>query len=110
MLQDVIEKKHDETVCQSNWKNNGRIFNQDSNTCQACQYFNNCLHYSNLLVHDMRYKSVEIKHDQGGIDRLASFRIHLALYQEVKDDVMLGCRLSQDLVLTVTYISKIQEL
>ena len=94
MLQDVIEKKHDETVCQSNWKNNGRIFNQVPSTCQ---YFTNCPHYSNLLVHDARYKNVEIKHDQSGIGRVASFRILLALYQDVEDEVKIGCRLQKDL-------------
>ena len=94
MLQDVIEKKHDETVCQSNWKDNGRIFNQVPSTCR---YFTNCHHYSNLLVHDTRYKSVEIKHDQSGIDRVANFRFQLALYQDVKDEVELGCRLQEDI-------------
>ena len=93
MLKDVIEKRHDDTSCQSNWKNNGSIFNQVPNTCQ---YFTNCPHYSNLLVHDTRYKSMEIKNDQSGIDRVANFRILLALYQDVEDEVMLGCRLSKD--------------
>ena len=93
MLQDVIEKKHDDTACQSNWKNNGSIFNQVPNTCT---YFTTCSDYSKLLVHDTRYKSVEIKNDQSGIDRVANFRILLAFYQEVEDEVMLGCRLSKD--------------
>ena len=93
MLQDVIEKKHDDTACQSNWKKNGSIFNQVPNTCQ---YFENCPHYSDLLVHEKRYKSMEIKYGLSKIDQVADFRIQLALFQGVKDEVMLGCRLSKD--------------
>ena len=94
MLQDVIEKKHDDTACQSNWKNNGSIFNQVPNTCT---YFTSCSDYSNLLVHDTRYRSVEIKNEQSGIDRVDNFIFQLALYQDVKDEVELGCRLQEDI-------------
>ena len=99
-MQEIIEKRHDIDTCKQNWKKNGKIFNQIPKTCD---FYAGSSAYSDLLL----YKILERPDDDtDGIDsensdesskNIADFRIQLTVMEDIKDEIIIGCRKQEDL-------------
>ena len=97
ILQDITDKKHDTKVCRHNWKENGKFFNLVPNTCQ---YFEGSSNYQHLIVKQtLDYEKSEIPDGVEGDQQkqsVAAFRIKLAIFEDLKDEILVSCRLQED--------------
>ena len=96
-LQDIVEKNHDSSICQENWKRNSKMFNQVANTCQ---FFTGSSHFSELLVHkefalDIP-DNIEPTTEDSDHQAVSDFCTQLVLYEDLKDEVRNGCRAQED--------------
>ena len=95
VLKDVIEKRHDANACKQNWKDNGKYFNQKP---QTCTFFSGAKSYNNLLLH--KKLDASKKDDLLTVNeynqRIAQFRLQLAIWDDLKDEVSIGCRNPED--------------
>ena len=98
VLQEIIEKKHDIETCNYNWKQNGKTFNQIPKTCD---FYAGSSSYNDLLLHEI----LESPDDTDGVDSenddeskkdVADFRIQLATLEDIKEEILIGCRKQED--------------
>ena len=98
VLKEIIEQKHDIETCKYNWKKNGKIFNQIPKTCD---FFAGSSFYNGLLKHEkLKLKSPGMvasdSNDEIG-SSIGKFRYMLAILEDIKDDLLIGCRIQNDL-------------
>ena len=98
VLSDIKAKRHDQEACQFNSMKNGKAFNQAPH---HCQYFSNDFKYANLLEHkDVKgYDNVDGKVSVGANNaKIAEFCLNLIILEDLKDDLIFGCRQEEDLI------------
>ena len=98
VLKEIIEQTHDIDTCKHNWKKNGKIFNQIPKTCD---FFAGSSFYNGLLKHEkLKLKSFGMvasdSNDEIG-SSIGKFRYMLAILEDIKDDLLIGCRIQNDL-------------
>ena len=98
VLGDIINKRHDQEACRFNCLENGKAFNQAPH---HCPYFSNNSMYENLLEH----KDVKCDDDVDGKvsagannSKIAEFCLNLIILEDLKDDLIFGCRQEEDLI------------
>ena len=98
-MQEIIEKRHDIDTCKQNWKKNGKIFNQVPTTCP---YYDNSSSYGDLLMHE-RLRNPDktdgtsiSENDDEYSKNIADFRIQLTMMEDIKDEILIGCRKQED--------------
>ena len=92
VLNDIIEKRHQQKTCQFNCLENGKVFNQAP---YQCQYSSNDPKYENLL----EYKEVRNfdATDDGALStdgskaKMSEFGLKLIILEDLKDEFLLGC-------------------
>ena len=95
VLKEIIEKKHAIDTCKNNWKRNGKIFNQVPTTCQ---FYNRYDGYDDLLMPISPDSTDGIASEIADekIKSIADFRILLATLEDIKEDIVIGCRKKED--------------
>ena len=95
VLRKIIEKDHDSDVCDHNRTQNGHIFNQVPKTCE---FFNGYDGYADLLMPISPDSTDGIASEIADekIKSIADFRILLATLEDIKEDIVIGCRKKED--------------
>ena len=99
VLKEIIEKKHAIDTCKTNWKMNGKIFNQVPTTCQ---FYDGCSSYDDLLIHetlespDNADGASMSEYDDKNSKAISDFRIQLTIMEDIKDEILIGCRKQED--------------
>ena len=100
-LQDIIDKNHDSAICQHNWRKNNKKFNQVPNN--ACQFFRGSSDFCELLEHKKFALNVPNTdsvgpgpHPGSSHPNISDFRTQLVLYEDLKDEITIGCRTQED--------------
>ena len=98
VLGDIINKRHEKEACRFNCLENGKAFNQAPH---HCPYFSNDFKYANLLEHkDVKGDDdVDGKVSVGANNaKIAEFCLNLIILEDLKDDLIFGCRQEEDLI------------
>ena len=96
VLQETIEKKHDSDTCKQNRKQNAKIFNQEPT---PCLFFAGSPSYSYLLkqIHlSINTDGIGSANDDENSKMIADFRIQLTIMEDIKDEIIIGCRKQED--------------
>ena len=95
VLRKIIEKDHDDMVCDHNRTQNGHIFHQVPTTCQ---FYNRYDGYDDLLMPISPDSTDGIASEIADekIKSIADFRILLATLEDIKEDIVIGCRKKED--------------
>ena len=91
-MQALIEKKHDLKTCKYNLNENGKIFNQEPT---PCLFFDVAPSY--LLKHEsINTDGIGSANDDENSKMIADFRIQLIIMEDIKDEIIIGCRKQED--------------
>ena len=99
VLKEIIEKKHAIDTCKTNWKMNGKIFNQVPTTCQ---FYDGCSSFDDLLIHetlespDNTDGASMTEYGNENSKAISDFRIQLTMMEDIKDEILIGCRKQED--------------
>ena len=91
-MQELIEKKHDFKTCKYNSKENGNIFHQEPT---PCLFFDEAPSY--LLKHEsINIDGIGSASGDENSKMIADFRIQLIIMEDIKDEIIIGCRKQED--------------
>ena len=95
VLRKIIEKDHDDKVCEQNRTQNGHIFHQVPTTCQ---FYNRYDGYDDLLMHISPDSTDGIASETADetIRSIADFLYLLATLEDIKKEVVIGFRKKED--------------
>ena len=107
VLRKIIEKDHDEKVCEDNRKQNGSIFHQVPTTCQ---FYNRYDGYDDLLMPISPDSTDGIASEiaDENSKSISDFRILLATLEDFEEEVVIGCRRKEDKL--INELEKLQNL
>ena len=95
VLNNIKERKHDLTVCYTNCKENGKIFNQIPH---RCKFYPDSPKYEDLLEH-LEIPNVDAS--DGGTSsnpNIKEFCLQLILLEDFKEEFSLGFRKEEDII------------
>ena len=101
MLNNIKERKHDQKVCFTNCKKNGKIFNQIP---QTCRFYTGSPRYQDLLEH---HEVPNVDASDGGPSsnpNIKEFCLQLILLEDFKEEISLGFRKEEDIIEVENYI------
>ena len=106
-LNDVINKDHNAEVCQSNCKENGKVFNHKPH---HCHFYKGYASYDSLLrkktIDDNDYPDSQQIRDEQSTEDLLDFVDKCETYLDMKNEVKLGCRNLSDIIGLEPYIGE----
>ena len=95
VLNNIKERKHDQKVCFTNCKENGKTFNQIP---QTCRFYTGSPRYKDLLEH-LEIPNVDAS--DGGTSsnpNIKDFCLQLILLEDFKEEISLGFRKEEDII------------
>ena len=95
MLNNIKERKHDQKVCFTNCKENGKTFNQIPH---PCRFYTGSPRYKDLLEHH-NVPNIDTSHGGSSSNpNIKEFCLQLILLEDFKEEFRLGFRKEEDII------------
>ena len=95
VLNNIKERKHDQKVCFTNCKKNGKIFNQIP---QTCRFYTGSPRYKDLLEHHEVPNVLASDCGSSSNPNIKEFCLQLILLDDFKKEFSLGLRKEEDMI------------